>query len=143
MKAVKSKYFAIYELVPKELYELVHEDVLWRMVPEGIITFIDKLKEKFHEGSMTINNYFWGGDRNWSGLRLIGSKYYSKTSRHSSFDAVDIVFSKYDSADVRKYVLDNQDEFTEIGGIEDFDGMTWLHGDIRPRRDSRIIVFRK
>ena len=138
-----SKYFKIHELVPRNLYEIAHEDLLWNMVPDELIISIDKLKEKFPDGSMTINNYKWNGDREWSGLRTKDSSYYSRTSQHSIMNAFDAVFSKYNPDIVRQYILDNQDEFPYIGGIENFNGMSWVHADIRPRRNGKVIVFGK
>jgi len=137
----KSKYFKIHELVPEKLYESVHEDLLWSMIDSRLITVIDKLKEKFNHGTMTINNYYWNGDRKWSGIRTKDSKYYSDGSQHSIGNAVDIIFSNYNASDIREYILENQDEFPGIGGVEDFDGMGWVHIDTRDRRNSKIIVF--
>ena len=140
---MKSKHFKLYELFPKELYEYlidkIPEEVMWRMVNPKLIVTLDKLKDKFPLGTITVNNWYWGGNREWSGLRTPASKWYSKTSRHSKFDAVDAVFSDYDVEAVRQYILNNQDEFEEVGGIEL--GVSWLHTDVRNRHNGKIIVF--
>jgi hypothetical protein len=88
---------------------------------------------------MVINSYKWGGDRGWSGLRTKNSKYYSPTSQHSLGKAIDAVFSKYDVEEVRQYILDNQEEFPHIGGVEL--GVSWLHIDTRPRVNGKIKTF--
>jgi hypothetical protein len=138
-----SKYFELHEVFPRDLYNLlvniVPAKIMWRMVNPGLVVTIDRLKEKFPNGSMTINNYKWNGDREWSGLRTKESKWYSPTSKHSSFDAIDAVFSAYKIDEVRNYVLENPDEFPEVGGIEM--GTSWLHADVRSRRDGKIITF--
>jgi len=138
-----SKHFKLYEVFPRGLYNLlvniVPAEVMWRMVNPKLVATIDKLKEKFPDGSMTINSYKWNGNREWSGLRTKESKWYSPTSKHSSFDAIDAVFSAYSIDEVRNYILENPEEFPEIGAIEI--GVSWLHADVRDRRDGQIATF--
>jgi len=136
---MKSSKFKIHELVPLRLFNTIHEDVLWEMIDDNLIETIDYLKEKFPEGSMTINNYIWNGDRGWSGLRTKDSSYYSPTSQHSLGKAVDIIFSAYTTDEVRKYILDNPEEFPHIGGIELV--VSWLHLDVRKRVQGKIKTF--
>ena len=135
---MKSEKFKIYELVPMELFKTIHEDVLWNMFDPKLIETIDAIKRKFPKGSIIINNYKWGGDRNWSGLRTRKRKYYSETSQHSLGKAVDMVFTAYDVDEVRQYIIDNQHEFPHIKGIELDVG--WLHVDTRERED--LFLFR-
>ena len=73
----RSVHFRIEELVPKEVFDLVKEDTLWELFDERLLATIDALKEKFPEGSMTINNWLWGGNRDQSGLRTKNSKFYN------------------------------------------------------------------
>ena len=136
---MRSKYFEIHELVPKHLYENVHEDLLWSMLDDKLIETIDKIKETFNDGTMTINNYKWGGDREWSGIRTKDSKYYSETSQHSIGKATDSVFSKYTIIEVRNHILNNSNDFPHIGGIEL--GVSWLHIDTRTRVNNKILRF--
>lgn len=137
---MRSKFFKIHELVPRDLFETIHEDVLWRMIPTEIIETIDKLKETFSNGSMTINNYFWDSDREWSGLRTKGSPYYSSGSQHTLFNAIDAVFSDYKAEDVRSYILSHQSRFLHITRLED--EVEWLHFDIKETGNSAIVLFR-
>jgi len=136
MQSIK---FKIHELVPLKLFNTVRPDVLWRMIDPRLIETIDKLKEVFPNGSMTINNYMWGGDRGWSGLRTKDSSYYSPTSQHSLGKAIDCIFSAYDVEEVRQYILNNPDEFPHIGGIEL--NVSWLHLDVRERQNGKIKTF--
>ena len=135
----RSIHFRIEELVSKELYDLVETDKLWDLFDERLLDTIDAVKEKFPEGSMTINNWLWGGDRDQSGLRTKNSKYYSPTSQHSIGKAVDCVFSDYDNNSVRQYVINNPDEFPYIKGIE-LD-VSWCHFDVRSR--DKVLLFSK
>ena len=136
---MKSKKFKIHELVPLRLHNTVHPDVLWRMIDPRLIETIDTIKETFPEGSMTINNYMWGGNRGWSGLRTKDSDYYSPTSQHTLGKAIDAIFSKYDVEDIRQFILNNPDKFPHVGGIEL--GVSWLHVDVRDRVNGKIKTF--
>ena len=145
-----AKSFQIHELIPKALW-LQHlalpkeqqdenELRLWAMFDEKLLETIDTIKAKFNYGSMTINNYKWGGNREWSGLRDSSSSYYSKTSQHSLGKAVDCVFSRYTTDEVREYILNNPDEFPYVGGVEL--ETSWLHIDVRPRVNGKIFTFK-
>jgi len=133
---MKSKYFKIHELVPKKMYEKYGEKA-WRYVDVRLIETIDKLKEHFNLGTMTINNYYWGGNREWSGIRTPESPNYSYGSQHSFANALDIVFSVYGAEEVRNYILDNLHEFEYIKGMEL--GVSWLHIDVR--NEDKIVLF--
>ena len=135
----RSIHFRIEELVPKEVFDLVKEDALWEIFDERLLATIDALKEKFPEGSMTINNWLWGGDRDQSGLRTKNCKFYSPTSQHSIGKAIDCVFSDYETDSVRQYIINNPDEFPHIKGIE-LD-VSWLHVDVRSR--DEVLLFHK
>ena len=124
----KSKYFKVHELVPRAMYEKYGETA-WRYVDTDLINAIDLLKEQFPKGTMTINNYVWGGEREWSGLRTPDSPWYSFGSMHSFGKAVDIVFSKYSAGDVREYIFSNLEMFSGVKGIEL--GVSWVHLDTR------------
>ena len=136
---MKSTKFKIEELVPPKLIDLIHKDLLWKLVDDDIIIAIDKIKEVFPKGSMSINTYLWSGNRTQSGVRTKNSKYYSETSQHPLGKAIDCVFGNYSTDEVREYILANQDEFPTIGGVEL--GTSWLHIDVRPRRNGKIITF--
>ena len=133
----RSIHFRIEELVSEELFDLVKPDMLWELFDEKLLDSIDALKEKFPNGSMTINNWLWEGDRTQSGLRTKNSKYYSPTSQHSVGKAADCVFSDYETEEVRQYIIDNPRKFPYIKGIEK--DVSWLHIDVRS--SDRVMLF--
>ncbi len=135
----QSKRFQIEELVPENMYRLLHEEVLWRMMDNRLFESIDKLKHMFEDGTITINNWVWGGSRNWSGLRTSDSPYWSPTSMHSKGMAIDAIFSAYSAEEVRQVILENQYELPYIGGIEM--GVSWLHMDLRAKVNNKIVTF--
>ncbi len=131
-----SRYFNIHELVPEHIYEKYGQKA-WRFIDDRLIETIDTLKDDFPLGTMSINDYVWGGDRNWSGLRTPKSEYYSETSMHSFGRAIDAIFSHYTAEEVRSYIIDNQDTYKHIKGIEL--GVSWLHIDIR--NENNLVMF--
>jgi len=129
---MKSRYFRIEELVDKATYS-ARGDRAWELLNPNLILFIDLIKEKFPEGTITINNWLWGGDRQWSGLRTPNSPWYSTYSQHSFGNAVDMLLSAYPSEEVRKYIHSNLHEFPMLKGLEK--DVTWVHADVRNRID--------
>ena len=137
---MKSKSFIIQELVPEHIY-IKRGEKAWELIDDRLIKMIDVLKAKFPKGTMTINNWKWGGDRMWSGLRTPESKYYSETSQHSFGRAIDCIFSEYSAQKVRTYIIDNPGLFPYITGIEDYNGMSWVHIDVR--NSDLVKIFKK
>jgi hypothetical protein len=123
-----SKYFKIHELVPEYIFDKYGEKS-WRFFNRELIRSIDALKETFPRGTVTINNWFWGGKFQWSGLRTPQSPVYSETSMHSMGKAADLKFSEYTADEVRDYILDNIKLFPFIKGLEL--GTSWVHIDCR------------
>ena len=134
---MKSKHFKIHELVPRKMYEKYGEKA-WRYVDVRLIETIDKLKEHFNLGTMTINNYYWGGSREWSGIRTPDSPNYSYGSQHSYANAFDVVFSHYSAEEVRHYIINNRDLFPHINGLEL--GVSWVHLDVR--NEDNLVTFK-
>ena len=119
-------HFFIHELVPRHVYA-ERGAKAWELLDDRMLRLIDRLREKF--GKMTINNWYWGGDREWSGLRTAGSPFYSPYSQHSFGRAFDAIFDEVGIETVRQYILNNPDEFPELMSLE-LD-VSWLHGDVR------------
>lgn len=136
----KAKHFIIQELVDQETFESTPEWKLWLGLDQRILKIIDLLREDPVIGvPITINNWKWGGDRNWSGLRNPSSPWYSKWSQHSFGRAVDMKFKGIHATEVRKRIKDlfNSGAFSHItdsitvevsiGGKE----ISWVHLDVR------------
>jgi len=134
---MQSKHFKIHELVPKKMYSK-YGNKAWRYVDVRLIETIDILKEHFNLGTMTINNYFWGGNREWSGIRTPDSPNYSYGSQHSYANAFDIVFSDYSAEEVRNYIIENKNVFKYVKGME-LD-VSWVHLDCR--NEDEMVLFR-
>ena len=120
------EHFKIHELVPQQVYQDRGEKA-WELLDERLLITLDQLRKRY--GPMTINNYYWQGDREWSGLRTKDSPYYSPYSQHSFGRAADCLFKKLSAEEVRQNILQYQNEFPEINSVEL--GVSWLHFDVR------------
>ena len=124
-----SSSFYLDEYLPKDIYlkyiKKKPHYLSW-MIDERLVDSDQKLRDKF--GPITINNWLTGGDRNWSGLRTPGSKYYSQLSSHSTGRASDKIFKDVSSEEVRNYIRKTW-EYLGINAIED--NVNWVHTDIR------------
>ena len=124
----KCEHFSVHELVPPDVFNKRGEKA-WELLDERLLITLDKLRKRY--GSMTINNYYWGKDREWSGLRTADSPYFSAYSQHSFGRAADCLFKGISAEDVRQDILANPNDkdFVLIGSLEL--GVSWLHFDVR------------
>jgi hypothetical protein len=132
---IKAKHFKIHELVPPAINTMWGENA-WMFLDPRLIVLIDAMREEF--GRATINNYRFGGNREWSGLRTPDSPWYRPTSQHSFGRAADILFNDVSAPDVRKSMLANQERWLAICPsitLENVDAkgkeIMWTHVDVR------------
>lgn len=131
-----SKYYKVHEFVPEHIYKKYGEKA-WRFIDSRLISSFDTIKERFPNGTVTLNNYFWGGNRHWSGIRTSKSPDYSETSMHSFASAGDAVFSEYEAEEIRQDIIANPEIYPYIKGIEM--GISWLHIDTR--NEDKLQLF--
>lgn len=136
---MKANNFIIQELVPEHIYEKRGEKA-WELIDDRLIETLNTIKKRFPAGTATINNWFWRGNREWSGLRTTESKWFSETSQHAFGRAADIIFSEYLAEEVRQDIINNPDIYPHVKGIET--GITWLHIDVRNTIDDKVKIFR-
>jgi hypothetical protein len=122
------EHFSIHELVPPGVFNKRGEKA-WELLDDRLLVTLDRLRKKY--GSITVNNYYWGKEREWSGLRTSDSPFYSPFSQHSFGRAADCLFANHPSEKVRQDILANPSDTVNefIGSIEL--GVSWLHFDIR------------
>jgi hypothetical protein len=129
-------HFSIHELVPRSVYEKRGEKA-WQLLDERLLITLDRLRKRY--GSTTVNNWYWGKDREWSGLRTKESPYYSPFSQHTFGRAADCLFANISADEVRQDILasPNDSAFEYIGSLEL--GVSWLHFDVR--NCERIMTY--
>lgn len=127
------------EYIPKDLYLQYSKkpQILIGLIDERVIKADQLLRNKF--GSVTINNWWFGGNREWSGLRTKESPYYSPTSQHSFGRASDKLFTHAPAERVRQYIKDN---WKELGITCIEEGVSWVHSDVRNWNGHDILIVR-
>ncbi|NDV20844.1 hypothetical protein GO013_15645 [Pseudodesulfovibrio sp. JC047] len=133
------KYFKIEELVDPMTFERLRDKRhrLWQLLDVRALRTLDELRERF--GPVTVNDWAWGGEFKFSGLRPFDTHVGAKDSQHKYGRGFDAKFRDVAAHDVRKELmtLDRQGRqfgqpcFAHITCIEDFEGMTWFHFDTR------------
>ena len=125
------------EYIPKDLYLKFQNKphILISLLDDRLIKSDQMLRDKF--GPMTINNWWSGGDRNWSGLRTPDSPYYSMTSQHSYGRASDKLF-KVSAQEVREYIKQN---WKQIGITRIEDNVSWVHSDVGFTQLDSLLIF--
>jgi len=123
----KCKHFKIYELVDPTTYKNRGQRA-WELLDERILIAIDKLREEF--GSITINDWKWGGKFKWSGYRSPACKIGAKLSQHRFGRGMDLKFKHFTPQQIRKAMRESPSYFEEITCVENKTA-TWVHIDCR------------
>lgn len=128
----KSKYFKAHEYVPPDIYKR-RGDKSFELIDSRVLITMDRLRELLGK-PITINNYYWGGDRTQSGLRTRSfyksDKEYSESlSQHKFGRACDFLVKGMTAKEVREFIYDHLDEFPYITFIET--DISWCHLDVR------------
>lgn len=128
-----SKYFKNHELLPKGF-----EDI--SVIDENLLMTIDQIREMIGL-PMTINNWHTGGLRQWCGYRTKACKIGAKKSQHRLGKAADLHCASMSAEDMRTLVRKAIAEggLAHIGGIEK--DVNWLHVDVRPRINGKVLWF--
>ena len=94
--------FTIQEFVSKEAFTIFGEQST-RLIHPQISVLAQKARDFFNK-RVIINNWYWGGSENWSGLRTPDSPYYKPYSPHSRGMAIDIKVDGLQSLDVQQAI---------------------------------------
>jgi hypothetical protein len=126
----------LHELVPPAVYRERGQRA-WQLLQTTALLALDNLRDRY--GPITVNNWYWHGPREWSGLRTPESPYYSPYSQHTFGRAFDCIFDGVTAEEVRRDILNNPSDyaFVSITAIEL--GTSWLHFDTR--NVQRIYTF--
>ena len=138
-----SERFDIVEYVSKATY-VEHGERSVRFISTALIEadtqLVIDLEKHFNRPiSCTINNWKWGGPREYSGLRTPGTPYYKKWSMHSMGAASDKQFKFKDgdkevlkTREVYGFIRQNEERYYRLGirRMESIkDAPTWIHWD--------------
>ena len=131
------KYFQPQELLPPEIYDEIKEEGLW-LIDYRMLKTVDILRDFFGK-PITINNWVFGGDRKYSGLRPFNTIVGAKYSQHKYGRAMDCIIMDVPAEDARHQIMLNQQHFSCITCMEK--GVSWLHIDCRATNVPNIILI--
>lgn len=125
-----SKNFYLDEFFDRKTYiKYYNSNELWKLLLKLDMSLIEGLQvlRDMLGISITVNNWWTGGDREWSGYRPKGTPYFSENSMHSICKAVDFICSM--PADkVRKFIDKNWYIFKKYFSRTE-KNTSWVHID--------------
>lgn len=136
----KPKHFILEEFIPIEVYN-AYLDRAWEFLDENLLVVADLLRRRY--GKTIINDWKWGGDYHESGLRTPDCSHWRIHSQHSYGRAIDVKFDSVESEDVIEDIISqanhSRDYFKCMIGCIEVGTPTWVHVDVRLRRDGKIL----
>lgn len=125
------KHFKLYELFPKDFYqEFKHEgDKMWWLLDDRGLMTLDMLRDRY--GKVFMNNWYWGGDKQYRGYRPPDTRIGAEWSQHKFGRGFDSKFADLNAEDIRQDILNDpfDPDFEYITCIEM--NVSWLHFDVR------------
>ena len=140
-----SKNFELREFVPKEIFNNWGTRAL-RFIDPKLPIIAQGVKEYFNGRLVTINNWAYGGSRNYSGFRPYDCLVGAKQSQHKSGRAIDLIVKGIKSEDVYKEIIDSQQYFVTLGVTaieENTNGWTHLSCEWTDKTDIMVITNKK
>ncbi len=134
------KHFSLYELLPPEVFH-IYKERGWNFFDLNVLFTLDALRERY--GSITINDWYWGGNFIYSGFRPWDCPIGAAVSQHKFGRAMDAKFKDVTADEVREDMrvagcFDPTSQkpfpyaFGKIRRVENFEGMSWFHFDTAP-----------
>lgn len=129
-----TKNIASYELLPKSFHNNYgrSDRAVLRLMDARIVMAQQWLINRF--GSMYMNNWYWGGDKQERGFRPFNSSVGAMLSQHKYGRAIDSVPKKVTIQDIHSDILQFEQSYIEAGFTCFeciWDAPTWIHGDCR------------
>jgi hypothetical protein len=147
--------FTLPEFVSPEIYSIWGESSAnWVHcnAPEEIQKLRDHLgAHKGHEVFITINDWSWGGNYQYSGVRPPFCPEGAEYSMHKAGAAYDLKFKGCTVDEAYTHIIHNQNLYPHISRIEHLDatrskfgtlGRDWLHLEFCKERKGAIYVFK-
>jgi len=131
-----STNFYLDEFIPKEIYERFANHSKWFIDPR-LVSLAQFVRDYFDK-SVTINNWIFGGSRNYSGFRPPNTTIGAVYSQHRFGRAIDPIIKGISPDEVRATIRKDKDLFFQAGlrCVEE-NTPSWTHLDIR--NEKKII----
>ncbi|MEM9546262.1 MAG: hypothetical protein AAGA77_09815 [Bacteroidota bacterium] len=138
-----SPHFYYHEFFSQGIWQSNHEHLLKRLLDERIIVIMEHIRVSLDK-PIYVNNWKWGGNSMYRGFRP-RSHQSARYSQHKFGRAVDFHVKNMTPDEVRQYILDNEQEFLNMGLTRlehGDDAPTWVHLDLAWTGLDSIYVFR-
>lgn len=130
----KCSYFKIHELVSPEIYDVLGEELCWHLLPDIVKQQLDAIREEFYSYAgmgIIINNWGFGGQYKYSGVRPKNCKIGAPNSKHKQWVAFDLKASKIHRTDELQEFIKHMGKSFNISRIENFEHTpSWVHIEI-------------
>ncbi|MCL2329090.1 MAG: hypothetical protein FWC39_11345 [Bacteroidetes bacterium] len=138
------KYFKAHELVPKEVYDLfIDETMIFGIFDENALRILDLIREWSGVG-LTVNNWFWKGNRNECGFRPNNTTTGATQSAHKYGKGFDIISPKLTTVRFWDLINENASKLPCKIRIERTNGgkpIGWLHFDTMAAATQKDKVY--
>ena len=125
----ESKHFKVQELVSPEVYA-ARGEASWQLLDVYLILTLDQLRDEF--GPLTVNDWLWGGNFKYSGLRPLRGGIGAIYSQHRFGRAADCKPKDLTPQEMHARILDKQEKFPHLRVLENIVATpTWVHADVR------------
>ncbi len=125
----RPRYFSLQELVSPEVFEARGERA-WELLDVYALVTLDQLRERF--GKLTVNDWHWGGQLKYGGLRPHGAGPGDPYSQHRYGRAFDPKPKEIAAPTMHAAILAEQDKFPHLRVIEAIEATpSWVHFDTR------------
>lgn len=136
MKA--NKYFAVEELVSKEVYELLGDEAIKLFDPKALEVLEDV--REILAVPLICNNWRSGGSRDDCGYRDLKCSIGASKSAHKTGQAFDLVSNVLSANEMRNRIQLCAHMLRHNIRMED--GVNWLHIDVKNTTSQKIITFK-
>jgi hypothetical protein len=128
MRLYTSGWFKLQDFVPRHIYNQCG-NCGWELLDERLLITMDRMRDVY--GPMLINDWAYGGEHEWNGLRTPECPFHNGFSQHAFGRAANIRFENFDIAEVKNDILNGSalKEFEYITTI--MTGDDYLHVDVR------------
>jgi hypothetical protein len=133
--------FILQEFVPKEIYEKYGETSI-RFISEKLPTIAQGVRDYFDK-SVTINDWKWGGNYNYSGFRPSNCGVGATNSAHKRGMAIDVKIKGIDSLEVQENVKKSFDYFNSLGITSMEEGTVgWTHLSMEWTTEKDLVLIK-
>lgn len=131
--------FKIEELVDKATFEKFGDNA-WLFLDKTALITLQQLRNTF--GPLTVNDWHWGGNFEYSGFRHPQCSIGAKLSQHKFGRAFDVKSTDFSAQEMQDYILAYPEKFPYITRMENAEHTKkWLHFDVALTNENNIVIF--